>query len=51
MLEINTLEEIYEQNALLINEKKKELENIRKHRLIGSIVRSRERYCFASDFH
>ena len=41
MLEINTLEEIYEQHAFLINEKKKELENIRNHRLIGSIVRSR----------
>ena len=42
--EINTLEENYEHNALLINEKKKELENIRNHRLIGSIVRSRAKW-------
>ena len=42
--EINTLEENYEHNALLVNEKKKELENIRNHRLIGSIVRSRAKW-------
>ena len=42
--EINTLEENYEHNALLINEKKKELENITNHRMIGSIVRSRAKW-------
>ena len=35
--EMNRLEENYEQNIGLINGKKKELENLRNHRLIGMV--------------
>lgn len=41
---MNRLEENYEQNIHLINEKKKELENLRNHRLIGSMVKSRAKW-------
>lgn len=41
---MNRLVENYEQNIGLINEKKKELEHLRNHRLIGSMVRSRAKW-------
>ena len=42
MTQIDELEEKYEENIQTINLKKKELENIRNHKLMGNIVRSME---------
>lgn len=42
--QINQLEEKYEENIETINLKKKELENIRNHKLMGNIVRSKAKW-------
>ena len=48
--EINNLEEKYEENLQQISDKKKELENIRNHKLLGNIVRSRAKWTDEGEF-